>query len=168
MRARYSIYPDRHYILETFSGAVRFTRLEQFLLHQQTDPRIARSYHTVSDYSSATLHLSVEEVVCIADMICKAPDARMGKRALVISGVRNFGFVDILRSVAGRMAIDCKYFIHRDAALTWVMERPPRRGKEMTDSVDPLIMQAPFNDQRGYPIADAMTVFPELVNPKEL
>ncbi len=131
MRARYTIYSKAGYILETFCGAVTYARLEEFVSRQHQDPRILQRFHTVSDYSQATLHLSVDEVKRFAKQMCDAPAARDGKRAIVIVGSRNFGFADIFRSCLAQAAIDSHCFSHRDAALRWLSVSPQQQVPQM-------------------------------------
>jgi hypothetical protein len=121
MRARYSIYQNENYILETFNGAVTYPKLEQFVIQQCADARIAQHYHTVSDFSLATLHLSIEEVTRFAGLICSGRQLRTGRRAIVINGSRNFVFVDVFRSRIEQALITAQCFHYRTAACNWIL-----------------------------------------------
>jgi len=120
MRARYTIFPRAGYVLETFCGAVTFLRYVDFVLQQHEDVRIAAHYHTVSDFTQATLRLSIAEVEKIASLACQSLQARSGKRALVVSGSRNLVFADLFSASAEQANVVSRCFGYRDAALRWI------------------------------------------------
>ena len=122
MRARYTIFAKAGYIMETFCGAVTFEQLKEFLHQQHRDPRILPQHHTVSDYTQATLRLSIAEVEDIARIVCHLPHARNGKRAMVINGSRNFAFTDVFGSYIAQAGMVSQCFTYRDAALRWVTQ----------------------------------------------
>jgi len=107
-------------VLETFYGAVNFVQFQHFVHQQCCDSRITPQYHTVSDFTRATLRLSMDEVQQIVHIICRAQYARVGRRALVISGSRNFAFAGVFRSCMEQGDIVSQCFSYRDAALRWV------------------------------------------------
>src|SRR5690348_5905808 len=98
MRARYTVLPKAGYIMETFYGAVTFAQFEDFLVQQHQDSRILPQLHTISDFTQATLRLTISEVEELVSLICRPSNLRTGKRALVINGSRNFAFADVFRS----------------------------------------------------------------------
>jgi len=148
MRARYGIYPHDQYLLETFSGALRYEHLKQFVQRQQGDVRIEPHFHTLSDFSKATLHLSLDEAKSLVALVCSTADMRTGRRALVIVGARNFGFVDVFKSGLETAGIVSKCFSHRDAALVWLGETCRRVKFLMPTESDVLsqgILQTPLD-----------------------
>jgi hypothetical protein len=130
MRARYGIYANKQYLLETFSGAIRYEHLKQFVQRQHVDVRIAAHFHTLSDFSKATLRLSIDEAKSLAALVCDTAVMRAGRRALVIVGTRNFGFADTFRAGLEAGGIHSQCFTHRDAALTW-LGVSPLHGKSL-------------------------------------
>jgi hypothetical protein len=120
MRAAYTIFPHSGYVLETFRGAVTYQDLVRFTARQHRDARILNRYHTVSDYTQATLHLTESEVRQYGETIYGAATARIGKRAMVVVGTRNLAVVSMLATLAGEYEIPNQCFCYRDAAFRWI------------------------------------------------
>jgi hypothetical protein len=120
MRAAYTIFPHSSYVLETFRGAVTYQDLVRFTTRQQRDRRILSRYHTVSDYTQATLHLNQLDVRQYGKTIYGLSTSRTGMRAMVVAGVRNLAVVSLLESLAAEYEIPNQCFHYRDAALRWL------------------------------------------------
>lgn len=119
MRARYNVYPNDCFVLETFIGAVFFHHIERLVVQQNSDSRLRPEFHTVTDFTQATLNITTMEVQRLATLVCNA-SLRSGKRALVINGTRNLAFADLYAKCLENMNIDVKSFANRDAALGWI------------------------------------------------
>jgi hypothetical protein len=122
MRVGYTVFPRSGYVLETLRGIVTYQDLARFAARQQLDVRVAPHFHTVSDFSRATLRLTEQEVRLYADTICTLPTGRLGKRALVVFGARNLAIANLLQAFALQSGLQAQCFCDRDAALRWLNE----------------------------------------------
>jgi hypothetical protein len=123
MRVGYTIFPRSDYLLETFRGIVSYQDLARIAARQQLDVRIAPHYHTVADFSRATVRLTEGEVRLFADAICAPPRGRLGKRALVVVGARNLAFASLLQTFVVQYGLDAQCFCDREAAQRWLSEQ---------------------------------------------
>jgi hypothetical protein len=120
MRAHYVVYPRSSYLIESFRGPVTLPHLEAFLARQAADARIEPHYHTVSDYTQASIHLSNDEVQRFATLLCSAPFHRTGKRAFVLSDARLLAYANSCTACLSHTDLIVRCFQHRSAALQWV------------------------------------------------
>src|SRR5688572_960141 len=120
MRAHYVVYPRSSYLIESFRGPVTLPNLEAFLARQANDPRIKPHYHTVSDYTQASIHLSNDDVRRFAELLTSAPHHRSGKRAFVLSDARLLAYANSCAACLSHTDLVVRCFQHRSAALQWV------------------------------------------------
>jgi hypothetical protein len=120
MRAHYVVYPRSSYLIESFRGPVTLPHLEAFLARQAADARIESHYHTISDYTQASIHLSNDEVQRFATLLCSAPFHRTGKRAIVWSDARLLADANSCTACLSHTDLIVRCFQHRSAALQWV------------------------------------------------
>lgn len=120
MRAHYVVHSHSEYLVERFRGPVTLTGLEKLLTRQARDPRIAPHYHTVSDYTQATIRLSVEELRCFTALLCSPQYRRSGVRALVLADAAMLAYASSLASYLADTDLLVRCFQHRSAALQWV------------------------------------------------
>jgi hypothetical protein len=120
MRAHYVVHPQNGYVAERFRGPVTLPKLEAFLARQGRDPRIERHFHTVSDYTQASIHLSNEDVRIFAALLSSAPYHRTGKRAFVLSDARLLAYANSCTACLSHTDLVVRCFQHRSAALQWL------------------------------------------------
>jgi len=120
MRAHYVVHAKHGYIVERFRGPITFAELQQFLARQAGDERIAAHYHTISDYTQASVRMSHEDVQRFATLLSAAPYRRTGKRACVIANARLLAFTGAIAAQLAHTKLAVRCFTHRHAALRWV------------------------------------------------
>ena len=116
MRAHYVVHARDGYVVESFRGSVTYAGVAHFLARQAADERIAAHFHTVSDYTQASIRLSNDEVLRLALLL----SSRTGKRALVVCDASVLAYANLLaaRLEHANLAVEC--FRHRRAALHWI------------------------------------------------
>jgi len=136
MRAHYVVYAQGNYVIERFRGPVTFAELQKFLARQADDERIAPHYHTISDYTQASLRLSNDDVQRFAALLCTPSHFRTGKRAIVFSNVRILAYASVFAARLAHTELIVQCFQHRHAALQWIN---PGAAIEQTGSKWPAV-----------------------------
>lgn len=119
MKGRYTLYPDRGYLVFEVEGTVTLKEVQAFFQRILSDPEWSPGYNGLGDYTNARFELTASEVEELAHFFKATMRESPALSANVVDSKANYGMVRMFDALSDEM-LNIRLFYDRSEAETWI------------------------------------------------